>query len=235
MTPGRVICLVTAVMVVCVPGLGWNQIISGQTVPTSTGLPATIPLFPLEDVVLFPSMSRPLHIFESRYREMVADAVQGDGMIGMVLLRPGFETEYEGNPAVFSIGCAGEISDAEELPDGRWMIVLRGFVKFRIIREDQSRAYRVANVEAIPESFSEGDQVALREYRDRLSTVFTAMAPGAQAPPSNLTDEELVNGLSQFLELGPLVRQSLLESEGPLARSEMLLELVSELESENPK
>ena len=58
MTPGRVICLVTAVMVVCVPGLGWNQIISGQTVPTSTGLPATIPLFPLEDVVLFPSMSR---------------------------------------------------------------------------------------------------------------------------------------------------------------------------------
>ena len=235
MTPGRVICLVTAVMVVCLPGLGWNQIISGQTVPTSTGLPATIPLFPLEDVGLFPGMSRPFHIFEPRYREMVADAVQGDGMIGMVLLRPGFETEYEGNPEILSIGCVGEISDAEELPDGRWMIVLRGFVKFRIIREDQSRAYRVANVEAIPESFSEGDQIALQEYRDRLATVFTAIAPGAQEPPANLTDKELVNGLSQFLELGPLVRQGLLESAGPLSRAKLLLELVSELESKDPK
>jgi len=235
MTPRRVICLVTAVVVVCVPGLGGDQIVSGQTVPSPPELPAMIPLFPLEDVVLFPNMSRPLHIFEPRYREMVADAVQGDGIIGMVLLRPGYETEYEGNPPVFSVGCAGEISDAEELPDGRWMIMLRGFVKFRVIRDDQSRAYRMANVEAIPESFSEDDQVALREYRERLATVFTSMAPGAQAPPENLTDEDLVNGLSQFLKLEPVSKQALLELDGPLSRAKFLLELVTALESENQK
>ena len=70
----------------------------------AAGLPPAIPLFPLQDVVLFPDTSRPLHVFESRYRAMVADAVRGDGLIGMVLLRPGHEAEYEGNPPIFPIG-----------------------------------------------------------------------------------------------------------------------------------
>ena len=54
-------------------------------------LPSTIPLFPLPNVVLFPSVCLPLHIFEPRYREMTADALDGDRIIGMVLLRPGWD------------------------------------------------------------------------------------------------------------------------------------------------
>jgi len=61
-------------------------------------LPSTIPLFPLPNVVLFPNVCLPLHIFEPRYREMVADVLDADRIIGMVLLRPGWEGEYEGRP-----------------------------------------------------------------------------------------------------------------------------------------
>ena len=89
-------------------------------------LPPTIPIFPLPNAVLFPNVFLPLHIFEPRYREMVADALQGDRIIGMVLLRPGWEPDYDGRPAIYPIGCAGVITNAERLPDGRFNIVLRG-------------------------------------------------------------------------------------------------------------
>ena len=81
----------------------------------------------------------------------MADALKGDRIIGMVLLRPGHEAEYEGRPPVYPIGCAGVITDVEQLPDGRYAILLRGLVKFRVTSEDQSRAYRLARVEAMPE------------------------------------------------------------------------------------
>ena len=110
-------------------------------------LPATLPLFPLPNVVLFPNVFLPLHIFEPRYRAMVADALDGDRLIGMVLLRPGWEGDYEGRPPVFPIGCAGLISHHEQLPDGRYNIVLRGLEKFRVEREDDSRLYRLGEVE----------------------------------------------------------------------------------------
>jgi len=67
-----------------------------------------MPLFPL-NVVLFPGMALPLHIFEPRYREMVADAVDSDRLIGMVLLRDGWQRLDDPNPPIFPIGCAGRI------------------------------------------------------------------------------------------------------------------------------
>src|SRR6476661_3094275 len=116
-----------------------------------------LPLFPLPTVVLFPNVFLPLHIFEPRYREMVADALAGDRIIGIVLLRPGWEPEYEGRPAVYRIGCAGVVTNAERLPDGRYNIVLQGLEKFRVIDEDDSRSYRIAQVEGIPENNGSGD------------------------------------------------------------------------------
>ena len=66
-----------------------------------------LPLFPLPNVVLFPNVFLPLHIFEARYRDMVADTVASDRMIGMVLLRPGWDRDYEGRPPIYSVGCRG--------------------------------------------------------------------------------------------------------------------------------
>ena len=101
-----------------------------------------LPFFPLPNVVLFPNVFLPLHIFEPRYREMVADALASDRMIGMVLLRPGWETDYEGRPPVYRIGCSGVITHVERLPDGRYNIVLRGLERFRISRKIARARYR---------------------------------------------------------------------------------------------
>ena len=114
-------------------------------------LPSTLPLFPLPNVVLFPNVCLPLHIFEARYREMVSDALDGDRIIGMVLLRPGWEGDYEGRPQIYQIGCAGLITHAEKTSDGRYNLVLRGFQKFRIRQEDHQRSYRLAEVDTILE------------------------------------------------------------------------------------
>src|SRR5262247_3902945 len=109
-----------------------------------------LPLFPLPNAVLFPNVFLPLHIFEPRYREMTADAIAADRMIGMVLLRPGWERDYEGRPAVYPIGCSSLITHCEHLDDGRYNIVLRGLDRFRIVEEDHSRPYRRALIETVP-------------------------------------------------------------------------------------
>ena len=105
--------------------------------------PSTLPLFPLPNVVLFPGVFLPLHIFEARYRAMTEDALAGDRMIGMALLKPGFDAEYEGRPPIYPVGCVGLITHAERLPDGRFNIVLQGVERFRVVDEDQSRVYRL--------------------------------------------------------------------------------------------
>ena len=112
-------------------------------------LPPTIPIFPLPNVVLFPGVFLPLHIFEPRYREMVADALDGDRLIGMVLLRPGWEGDYEDRPAVYPIGCAGVITHHEQMPDGRYNIVLRGLEKFKVLDEEDSKTYRLAHIQPL--------------------------------------------------------------------------------------
>jgi hypothetical protein len=227
MNPGRLLCATSIVgLLVCVPGTVSTQTGRPDTAQGNGILPQTIPIFPLEDVVLFPNISRPLHIFEPRYRAMVADALKGDRIIGMVLLRPGYEADYDGRPPVYSIGCAGVITDAEQLPDGRYLIALRGLVKFRVNSEDQSRAYRLARVEAIPETPNEEERTALRERRPRLAALLASVAPGSDAPPASFPDEDLVNALAQYLDFDPIDRQDLLERKGPLARSEGLITLL---------
>jgi Lon protease-like protein len=222
----RPITLASAICLIglSVPGVVWAQSTTPAKGPGAGLLPPTIPIFPLPDVMLFPNVSRPLHIFEPRYRAMVADALKGDRIIGMVLLRPGYEADYEGRPAVYPIGCAGVITDVEELPDGRFNIVLRGLAKFRVTGEDQSRAYRLARVEAMPELLKDEERVALRKQRQRLEAQL--VAPGSEPPPPTIPDDELVNALAQYLDLDPMDRQELLERDGALSRSQALIDLL---------
>lgn len=192
-------------------------------------LPSTLPLFPLPNVVLFPNVFLPLHIFEGRYRQMVQDALDGDRIIGMVLLRPGWEGQYEGRPAVYPVGCAGLITHAERLPDGRYNIVLRGFEKFRIVDEEGGGSYRLARVQTVSEDVNEADRDAMRAQRRRLEALLVPHAEGrgsdANLPPS-MADEDLVNALAQYLDLEPVEKQALLERDGLLARCRSLVELL---------
>ncbi len=92
-----------------------------------------IPIFPLPGVVLMPGTMLPLHIFEPRYRALVADALAGDRTIGMTMLYPGWESANAGeDPRIYAVGGAGEIVESEELEDGRYNILLEGRFRYRV-------------------------------------------------------------------------------------------------------
>jgi Lon protease-like protein len=192
-------------------------------------LPSTIPLFPLPNVVLFPNVCLPLHIFEPRYREMVANTLDADRIIGMVLLRPGWEGEYEGRPAIYGVGCAGLVTHAERLDDGRYNLVLRGLQKFRVTEEDHSRRYRMATIEPILEPVADADRTVIAAERRRLEALLVPQPAGRgvdpKMPPS-MPDEELVNALAQYLDLEVVEKQALLERDGLVERCRSLIDLL---------
>jgi hypothetical protein len=190
-------------------------------------LSAVLPIFPLPNAVLFPGVFLPLHIFETPYREMVADVLAGDRLIGMVLLKPGWDREPTESPSVFSIGCAGLISHVERLDDGRYNIVLRGIDRFRILDEELEHAYRLARVDYLVETMTTVDREALRQQRHKLERLLTVSTEAPDHPfPSSLSDEGVINALAQYLDLEPIERQALLECGNVSSRAHALAELL---------
>ncbi len=189
-----------------------------------------LPIFPLPNVVLFPNVFLPLHIFEPRYRDMIADAAASDRLIGMVLLRPGWEAEYEGRPSVYPVGCSGVITHMERLHDGRYNIVLRGLERFRIVSEDQGLTYRRANVERLVECEPAGEERELiRQHRVRLERLLAPIVERTGNDPkltASMADEDLVHALAQYLDLEPIEKQAILERDCLLRRAESLVELL---------
>ncbi len=176
-------------------------------------------------------MFLPLHIFEPRYKQMVTRALEGDRIIGMTLLKPGHEEAYEGRPPVFDIGCAGLITHVERQNDGRFNLILRGLEKFRIDVEEPATdgvLYRIAHVTPFEEMVSDAERAALRDERRRLEAMLepSLERDGGGRLPRDMADDELVNALSQYLELEPVEKQALLERPGALARCRTLIELI---------
>jgi Lon protease-like protein len=191
-------------------------------------LTTLIPVFPLPDVVLFPGVFLPLHVFELRYRQMVKDSLAGDRLIGISLLRPGWDHDAANRPAIYSVGCVGLISHIEELSDGRYNLVLNGVEKFRVVREEEpARAYRRASVDYVEERMTAADRDSVRRQRHHLERLLTTVAETPDRPfPSNLSDEEVINALAQYLDLEPIERQALLEQEGVARRCGALIDLL---------
>lgn len=188
-------------------------------------LPAEIPLFPLPETTLFPGVSRPLLIFEPRYRAMIADALKGDRIVGMVRLRPGFEKDYEGRPPIYAVGCAGRIEKYEQLPDGRYVILLQGLTAFRVLSENQQKPYRLGRVEAVPDRLQEQERLTLSSLRNRLASLLLRVLPfGVDPPDASLEDDEFVNVVAQNLPMSEDDRQDLLERSSVLARARALID-----------
>ena len=187
-------------------------------------LPEIIPLFPLPNVVLFPHMNLPLHVFEPRYLKMAADALASHRTIGMVLLRPGWEGDYEGRPPVFERGCAGRILRSAAGADGRLDIVLKATTRFRIDAEHAGEPYRLASVSPIPEET--GDAAILKDVRRRVLAAIGRAADPTTLVVGDLPDEVFVNGLCQSLSFDPLERQSLLDCDTVAERYQRLTAIV---------
>lgn len=190
-------------------------------------LPDVIPLFPLPNVVHFPGMPLPLHVFEGRYRALVRDALAGSRLIGMVLLRGGWEDRYYGAPPVFDVGTAGEIVQADPLDDGRWNIVLRGLREFAIVAEEAPvGVYRSARVRWREPSAEpvRADTVGriwtlVREYLALLERPVRL----PEAPEAGTDPLLLVNFFSQQLDLPAVERQALLEARDAQSRGARLV------------
>lgn len=188
------------------------------------------PLFPLPNVVLFPNVFLPLHIFEDRYRAMVKDALATDRVIGMVLLRGSHDAATDSAPPIYPVGCSGLITHAEPLPDGHFNIVLRGLEKFRVMSEaplDATHPYRRACVEPIPdtEQSDEGLRVCRQQIEQLLDDRLLQLGPDSRIP-QEMADGDVVNALSQYLELEPVEKQALLECNSLGERCQALAELL---------
>jgi hypothetical protein len=193
-------------------------------------LPDIVPIFPLPNVVLFPHVDLPLHIFEPRYREMVADALAGDRLIGMALLRGGWRKDYLGSPEIYRLGCVGRIETVSALPDGRSNLVLHGLRCFEVIAELDGRSYRQARVEWRPEvPRCEVPSTVTSRLR---SGVKQLLSNGPRELPPDLwerlpaQDEKLVNTLAFALDLTEIDKLALLECGDVASRAERLVEVI---------
>jgi Lon protease-like protein len=193
-----------------------------MTVP-NVPLPETLPIFPLTGTLLLPGTILPLHIFESRYRNMVQDALDAGKVFGMIQPfapqqdnrpLPGAEQSV---PDLYRIGCAGYIEQFEKSADGRFFIQVKGVNRFRF--RDELPLYRgYRRVNAIYEEFSDSalpeGWVCARQAILQALTVY-GQAHGMQVKPEQaerFSDLELVNLLAVSLPFHPAEKQALLEA-----------------------
>lgn len=193
-------------------------------------IPERVPVFALPNVVFFPRTYLPLHIFEPRYRTMVADAATGGQCIAMALLKDGWETDYYGNPPIYPIGCIGRLVSVQPLPDGRSNILLQGLDRYEIQEELFEKPYREARVAV---KAAEPEPSLAPEVRQALMTVLERYLRAREDAATweglfrhDVSDEILVNTLSTYLDCTPLEKQFLLEADGLHQRARRLSDLI---------
>jgi len=117
-----------------------------------------IPIFPLSNFIIFPETTVPLNIFEPRYIEMINDCIKGSRLLGMIQPK---KNSYNSIPELYSVGCVGKITSFNESKDGRYLIVLNGLNRFKVLNEiKNNKPYRECEV-----SFTEfkEDSIANKE------------------------------------------------------------------------
>ena len=187
-------------------------------------------MFPIPGAILFPRAQLPLHIFEPRYREMVRNAVDSEGLIAIV--QPQLvEVEDDSKQPLYPVGCVGEIVGLEELEDGRFNIVLNGSNRFRIVGEiDLETPYRNADLDVgafddrEPEPLAIAHRAEVEREARRLGDALGLAVDWSAV--SRLDDEMLVNAIAQVAPFDVSAKQALLESEGLDERADLLVQLM---------
>ena len=198
---------------------------------------SAVPVFPLPEVVLFPGVTMPLHIFELRYRTMIRDALSRDRTLAMAVLSPGYEQDYHGSPAFHPLGCLARIEAIEWLPNDRYDVTVVGTTRVRFGRVEREFPYRAVRVDMLPQHpYAEDDPMvqldkrALLEVHDRLGQM--AGAQGGEAarqsiPQVDATDtyERVVNSLSTVCGRNAADRLALLAEDSVIERGRRVREL----------
>ncbi len=156
-------------------------------------------LFPLPNLVLYPQIVQGLHIFEPRYRELMADTLAGDMQFALVLLKPDWENDYDARPPIEAIACLGKVIAYEKMNDGRYNLQLRGMSRIRILEElDDDKPYRTARfkplIDIVPSQMSE-----LTAMRNEVATAILA-----RFPEGGTTHKQIEELIHSDTPLGPL-------------------------------
>jgi len=206
-----------------------------HTYRTADELPSVLPVFPLTGVLLLPRGQLPLNIFEPRYLAMIDDAMKGNRIVGMIQPDPAAGgTAY--TPGLFSIGCAGRITQLAETGDGRYLLTLTGIARFRILEEISALTpYRQCRIDFSPFAIDfspragedlvdrEGVLKALRDFA-KSNNLQIDWKSIDEAP-----NEALVNALSMMSPFGPKEKQALLEAQDLKGRADVLV-AITEIE-----
>ena len=191
---------------------------------------SVIPVFPLPNVVLFPKLQLPLHIFEPRYREMVRDAMGHEGLIGMALLKGDWEKDYYGNPDIYGVGCLGKIVGVTPLPDGRYNILLHGLTEYDI-REQilDATPYRQARVVLRDEDVATNSLASLQQEILELARGATQEE---DSPLLKILGNLSLDGATWLnlccfsFDISPVEKQSLLEAKSLEERAKHLIDVL---------
>jgi len=211
---------------------------AGDSDPTPDVLPDVLPIFPLTGSLLLPGNWLPLNIFEPRYRAMVEDAMAASRMVGMIQPvvprqdnRPDPLAPADDAPAVYSVGCAGRIERCEPQDDGRYLILLKGVCRFRVLREaEMHHGYRRVRADYTefnadldePQRLLDPDPILAALHRFARSRELEFDLQRLET----LSGVTLLNGLAVALPFSPGEKQALLEAEGPDRRRDLLLSLM---------
>lgn len=197
-----------------------------------------IPIFPLPDLVFFPHTLLPLHIFEPRYRQMIADCLDGVRRLAVVMLKPGWGRDYEGSPPVCPVAGAGEIVECERLADGRYNILLQGKHRIRIEEElPSAKLYRVVRAVILEDREPPEGSAALKPGIESLMSAYLRLLEILGRKDSRLRGLKqepfapgpLIDRVASVAVPDPRVRQRLLETLDLQARLDLTSSIVFDL------
>ena len=190
------------------------------------------PIFPLPTVNLFPQTKSSYHIFEPRYVEMIESVLQGDGLIAMGVLKPGYEEDYYGTPEIYPVGCLGRIQSYEKLENGNYNIVLEGLFRVGFGKMVKDNPFRVSEMIELPESDTR--DVFIEEREDLLLRLnyLVAQSPDTLDFSPILGEQEsfigLVNLVAHTLPLKNTEQYSLLSMDSVRERANRILWLIDD-------
>jgi Lon protease-like protein len=184
-----------------------------------------IPLFPLPNLVLFPHIVVPLHIFEERYKSMINACIESGEVFGLVLLRTGADEESE--ETIYRVGVTARIVEVERLDEGRMNILCEGEQRFRIYRFSQQTPFWKGAVDLIEDDERNATEALYEQVAELYRSVVdvSAKLSGSQEAELVLPDSstDLSYMVSYVLDIEPEDKQKLLEMDSTAERLRMLL------------
>jgi uncharacterized protein len=194
-------------------------------------IPQEISIFPLANAVFFPNTILPLNIFEPRYKKMVEDALASNKIIGMIQTK---ESDNPKKPEVFSVGCLGRIDTHTKTADGRYLINLKGLVRFRVLDEAETnlpyRKFRVTYDEFLDdlEKIKFNDKIDVLQLIDKARKLFKIHHLSTDWKIVEKVDpDQLVNSLSMICPFSVSEKQGLLEAKTLLERNVLINQIIN--------